>query len=87
MKKTMLALAMLWTCGASAWTETSPTIREYTFKFTLHRETYEVTQAGGSYEDAFEKAASSCAKHFKNGRSLSEDQKLDIVDVCANPRR
>lgn len=86
MKKTMLALTMLWTCGASAWISTAPTQKDYTFKFTLKAETYEVTQSGGSYDDAFKEAADKCFKHFKKGRHLSEDQGLDIIDTCANPR-
>lgn len=60
---------------------------EYTFKFRLKGELLEVHRRAATYEDAFAKAASDCASHFrKNYPSLSEDQKLDIVDVCANPR-
>lgn len=86
MKKTMMALVMMWTCGASAWISSDPAAKEYTFKFKYAGETFEVRRPAGSYEEAFEKAADACFKHFKNGKKLSEDKGLDIIDVCANPR-
>ncbi len=45
-----------------------------------------VTRAS-TWESAFQIAAQACYRHFKNGQPLTEDQGLDIIDVCANPRR
>ncbi len=52
----------------------------------MNSETYEYSLNASSYEEAFDKAAQSCFRHFKQGRRVSQDQGLDIIDVCANPR-
>ncbi len=71
---------------ASAWISTNQSEQTYNFKFRMKSEIFEVKQSSGSYEEAFEKAAQSCFQHFKGNRRVSEDQGLDIIDVCANPR-
>ncbi len=63
-----------------------PEAQLYKFKFRMKSELYEYSQKTTSYEEAFERAAKSCYQHFKDGRKLTEDQGLDIIDVCANPR-
>lgn len=79
-------LSALSTIPAAAWKSNSPTQKEYTFKYQLKAEIIRLSIEANTYEDAFEKAASQCAKHFKGSQKLTEDAKLDIIDVCANPR-
>ncbi len=83
----LMTLAMaLTSTAAHAWAATTPMEKLYTFKFKLSKETYEYNQKSTSYEEAFEKAAQSCFNHYKDGKHLTENQGLDIIDVCANPR-
>jgi len=82
-----MALALLMNASVSqAWVATTPMEKLYTFKFKLSHETYEYSQKSPSYEEAFQKAAQSCFDHYREGKKLSENQGLDIIDVCANPR-
>lgn len=60
--------------------------QEYKFKFNLKGDIYQYQQKSASYEEAFERAAKACFNHYKTGKKLNEDQGLDIIDVCANPR-
>lgn len=84
---TFIALIFsLFASSAFAWASTTPMEKLYTFKFKLSKETYEYSQKSTSYEEAFEKAAQSCFNHYKDGKKLTENQGLDIIDVCANPR-
>lgn len=87
MKKFILfALMTAFTSASFAWTETSPQQKEYTFKFKMKVGTFEYARKAPTYEEAYEAAAQACFKHFKGGRHVSEDQGLDIIDTCANPR-
>jgi hypothetical protein len=88
MKMRMLALAAIifTTASAQAWVSTNPKDQLYSFKFHMKGETYEYQQSANTYEEAFSNAAKACFSHFKAGRHLSEDDGLDIIDVCANPR-
>lgn len=86
MKFTAFFLALGLSLQASAWVSSAPTEKLYSFKFKMKGEAFEVSQSSGSYEEAFERAAKACYQHYKDGRHLSEDQGLDIIDVCANPR-
>lgn len=69
-----------------AWISKEETTKLYNFKFKMVDTTFEYSQKSASYEEAFGKAAKACYRHFKNGKALTEDQGLDIIDVCANPR-
>ncbi len=75
--------------AANAWVASSPVERKYDFKFQLKKakkiEKYEVSLTAQTYEEAFQDAAQACFNHFKNGKRLSEDQGLDIIDACVNP--
>lgn len=51
------------------------------------KDRFEYRTVASSYEEAFKTAAQACYRHFKNGKRLTEDEGLDIIDVCANPRR
>lgn len=57
-----------------------------TMRAPLSVSKYEFKTQADTWEDAFKEAAKACYKHFKDGRSLSEDEGLDIIDTCANPR-
>lgn len=87
--KTLMAVALV-TLGFSfqseAWVSKEPISKMYTFKFNMHKETFEYSQKAPSYEEAFDKAAQACYRHYKAGQRLTEDRGLDIIDVCANPR-
>lgn len=86
MKRILLVLFTLFTFSAQAWVSSEPIQKPYNFKFKMVKDTFEYTQKAPSYEEAFEKAAQACYRHFKNGERLTEDRGLDIIDVCANPR-
>jgi len=87
MKKTLvLTLLMAITSTSFGWIEKAPQQKAYDFKFKLKAETYTYTRTAANYEEAYESAAQACFKHFKGGRHVSEDEGLDIIDVCANPR-
>lgn len=83
----MIALAFLASSlSAKAWVSHDEAMKPYTFKFKFENQVFEYSQKSTSFEEAFDKAAQACYKHFKAGRRLSEDRGLDIIDVCANPR-
>ncbi|MBX2986430.1 MAG: hypothetical protein KF802_00905 [Bdellovibrionaceae bacterium] len=90
MKKILILLTISF--GVASMTMASvdpaPPVQEFVFKFRLKGETLEVRRPATNYEEAFDKAADVCFKHFKKslGGHLSEDQGLDVIDVCANPR-
>ncbi len=87
MKKYILFVILSAVSATSfGWSETSPTQKEYTFKFKMKTGTFDYSRSAPSYDEAYEAAAQACFKHFKAGRHISEDQGLDIIDVCANPR-
>lgn len=69
-----------------AWIEKGPAQKSYDFHFKLKSDTFQYSRTAASYEEAFEDAAQACFKHFKKGRRLNENEGLDIIDVCANPR-
>ncbi len=79
-------MALLVSFSLSAVASPSPEAQLFQFKFKMKGETFEFAQKSTSYEQAFEVAAKACYRHYKNGQRLTEDQGLDIIDVCANPR-
>lgn len=82
----MILILAVSSTQALAWKETAPAQKEYTFKFKLDQQSFEVKKAAPSYEDAFDFAAQQCFRHFKGEGRVSENRGLDIIDVCANPR-
>jgi hypothetical protein len=86
----LFATALLLACfSLTAMASTNPHAGEdqlFQFKFRMKGELYEYSQKSSTYEEAYERAAKACFQHFKAGRHVSEDQGLDIIDVCANPR-
>lgn len=86
MKFMFLILASTLSLQSFAAIDSKSNQQEYKFKFNLKGSTYEYKQSSSSWEKAFELAAKACYQHFKSGQKLSEEQGLDIIDVCANPR-
>ncbi|MFN7262686.1 MAG: hypothetical protein ACK5P6_05410 [Pseudobdellovibrionaceae bacterium] len=88
MKKALIILGSIFflSVPSHAWVSTEPGAKVYSFRFKMHGETFDYSQKAASYDQAFERAAQTCYKHFKKGKRLSESTGLDIIDVCANPR-
>lgn len=86
--KTALIMTLLLSVSSTsfAWIEKAPQQKSYDFNFKLKADTFKYSRTAASYEEAYEHAANACFKHFKNGKRLSENEGLDIIDVCANPR-
>jgi len=61
--------------------------RTYSFRFQpINGDSYTYETKADSHEEAYEHAATACFNHYKQGRRISMDYGLDIIDVCANPR-
>ncbi len=86
--KLLPSIALILSFSLSAIASPRPTdeAQVYSFKFRLKGESFEFSQKSASYEQAYEIAAKACYRHYKAGQRLTEDQGLDIIDVCANPR-
>ena len=82
----IMTLLMAVSSTSSAWIEKTPQQKSYAFNFKLKTDTFKYARTAASYEEAYEDAAQACFKHFKNGKRLNENDGLDIIDVCANPR-
>lgn len=85
--KTFIAIAIFaFSCSSFAWSSRETVTKEYSFKFRMAGQSLELKQGGGSYEEAYERAAKQCFSFFKGPGKVSESRGLDIIDVCANPR-
>ena len=82
----IMTLLMVVSSTSQAWIEKATQQKSYDFSFKLKTDSFKYSRTAASYEEAFEDAAQACFKHFKNGKHLSENAGLDIIDVCANPR-
>lgn len=85
MKNGILTLTTLITLSFSAQAETA----HYQFTYITPQKQEWVLPVQSNEQDfelSFEQAASACVKHFRSKGSLTEDQKLDLVDTCANPK-
>lgn len=57
------------------------------FQYNLDGKTFYFTSRDGDYYKAIEEGAMRCYHFFtKDVIESSEDRKLEIIDVCANPR-
>lgn len=91
-----LLLAIGFTVPTFAATDSGP--QEFGFVFRMAKDKplttrdqpasvkFEYRASAPTYEVAFKQAAQACFRHFKADRRLSEDEGLDIIDTCANPR-
>jgi hypothetical protein len=82
----ILTLTTVFTSVSFGWIEKAPQEKSYSFKFKLKANSFEYSRTAPSYEVAFAAAAQACFTHYKGNRHLAEDEGLDIIDVCANPR-
>jgi hypothetical protein len=99
MKSNLLQILMMVSVLMGGSTSALAAENEFQFRFEMSvskdlttrtpatKTRFEYVTRADTYEDAFKIAAQACYRHFKDGKSLTEDQGLDIIDVCANPRR
>jgi len=64
----------------------APTAKDYKFSFKYKGESIVLKSKSANFEEAFEKAAKECFHRYRANRHLTEDEGLDIIDVCANPK-
>lgn len=90
MKSTLFVLIGLAGGFSQAWVGTPTAEKEHRFVYRMKDQgtiqTFEFSSTAPSFEEAFDKGAQACYRHFKGGRKLTEERGLDIIDVCANPR-
>ncbi len=61
--------------------------KEFTFKYAYEGETLEIKKHDSTWDKAFSFSAQQCYDYFKKGRPFNEQQRLDIIDICANPKK
>ncbi|WP_413581580.1 hypothetical protein [Bdellovibrio sp. HCB288] len=86
MKALLTIFVLAYSCSSFAWISKDAVQKEYTFKYKLSGQSFEIKKQAQSYEDAYRVAAQQCFNHFKGAGKVSEERGLDIIDVCANPR-
>ncbi len=86
MKQITLLLFVALQSSAMAWVESNPISKKYHFNFQGKAGSFSIEIQDGSYEDAYQKAAQNCLGRLTRSGHMSEDEKLDLVDTCANPR-
>ncbi len=84
MKNFLSLLTLIITMVASV--STSAELKKYNLHYRMGDKHLEVPLLKDSYEAAIEAGALDCFKFFTGQRKTTHDQKLDAVDVCANPR-
>lgn len=84
-KLLVLLLAVSYFSSSFAAVHPDEQMKTYTFTFkTIHEP---IQLKANTYEEAYEKAAFNCMAKLKgSSQKLSEDQKMDLIDVCANPK-
>ncbi|AGH95565.1 hypothetical protein [Pseudobdellovibrio exovorus] len=87
--KHTLFITVLFT-GLISWgaTETSATsAKSYNFQYKLPQsKTLTITQAAPNQEEAYKLAARECFKKLTQNQYPGEQQGLEIIDICANPK-
>lgn len=89
MKTTLFVLILATSYFSTSFASINPEqkTKTYHFVFNSPQRSFQIEQAGSTYEEAFEQAAQSCMIQIRgNATQLTEDQKMDIVDTCANPQ-
>lgn len=83
--KYILLLMTVWSATSFAAKQYG---KSYSFEFKPYMSrSFSFQTHADSFEEAYEVAAKACAKYYSQGRSVSnEEAKLDIVDICANPK-
>ena len=83
MKTILFTLSLLTTLLASA--ATKPT--EFKLHYRHAGDHLEVKLATSSYEAAIDSGADRCFEFFTSKKKMTKEEKIDLVDVCANPRK
>lgn len=86
LKKLAIITIIMTSATSWAWVSTPQYSNQYSFKFNYKGQVFTVEKSASSYEEAFDVAAQKCFQNFKGTAKISEDQGLDIIDACANPR-
>ena len=82
MKNFLILITLMGTVSATAATE----LKKFNLHYRMGEKHLEVPVHTTSYETAIEAGADQCFKFFTAQAKLTHDQKLDAVDVCANPK-
>lgn len=77
----MLSILTLFSFNLASAAET------FNFKYQFQGEVLTISQQGNDQNHALTIAAKSCFRHFKGNQKVNESKGLDIIDVCANPRK
>ena len=80
MKNLLILITMMASVSASA------ELKKYNLHYRMGEKHLEVPVVKDSYEAAIESGAENCFRFFTSQAKLTHEQKLDAVDVCANPR-
>lgn len=68
-------------------TLSSADLESFKFQFKYASESLVLETKAKNFEEALPRLAQVCFDHFKKNVKLTESTGLDIIDVCANPRR
>ncbi len=83
--KLLVLLAASYFSTSFAAVRADEQVKSYTFSFRTLSQPIQLKAS--TYEEAYEKAAFNCMVQIKGSKQkLTETQKLDLVDICANPK-
>lgn len=61
--------------------------KEFNFKYVLRNDILEYKTKADTWEEAFKRGADFCFDFFVKKRTkINENEALDIIDTCVNPR-
>ena len=90
MKTLFLALITAFISFSAIASPSMPANQPGSFKFVFNqnnkKESFTISQAAATKEDAFKLAAKNCFQKLTNGKYPGEERGLDIIDICANPK-
>ncbi len=86
-KAGFILLLLSQTSWAKGSNENIAVKKDYEFHFNFKGKDFSTSVTAANWDGALETAAKSCFKYYKGSRYVSEDEGLDIIDVCANPKR
>ena len=73
--------------SSSAFAQSAVDQKHVHFQYTVDGKTFYFTSSDGNYYKALEEGGGRCYHFFtKDVVASSEERKLEIIDVCANPR-
>lgn len=84
--KFTLFITVLFT-GLISWGAQTTAAKSFNFQYKLPQsKTLTITQQGPNQEVAFKLAARECFKQLTHNKYPGEQQGLEIIDICANPK-